>query len=69
MDRGERKGNGNMRDRNDSIRGRIQTESNERGILIEGTIMELGRNLMPGKFPGMYKQECSKLRLLAIVGN
>ena len=32
-------------------------ENNKRDILIEGAIMELGRNLMPGKLPGTHKDD------------
>ena len=35
---------------------RMERESNERDILIEGAIMGLGRNLVLGKFPGIHKE-------------
>ena len=33
------------------------SESNEREILIEGTIMGLETNLVVGKFPGIHKDD------------
>ena len=36
-----------------------EMESNERGILIEGAIMGLGRNLVLGKFPEFNKDDPS----------
>lgn len=42
----------------------MKGESNESDILIEGSIMGLGRNLMLGKFPGI---RFPQLRLIAIV--
>ena len=35
----------------------MKEESNERDILIEGVIMGLGRNLVLGKLPGIYKDD------------
>lgn len=39
--------------------GRTETERKERGILIEGDIMDLVRNLVLKKFPGIYKDDPS----------
>ena len=39
---------------------RMERESNEGNILIEGAIMELGKNLVLGKFPGIHKDDPSK---------
>ena len=37
----------------------MERESNERGILIEGAIMGLERNLVLEKFSGIYKDDPS----------
>ena len=37
----------------------MERESKERGNLIEGTIMELGRNLVLEKLPGIHKDDPS----------
>ena len=37
--------------------GRDGEKTKERDILIEGAIMGLGRNLVPGKFTGIYKND------------
>lgn len=39
--------------------GMTETESKERGILIEGAIMGLGRNLALGKLQGIHKNDPS----------
>ena len=43
----------------DGVGGGTEKESNERDILIEGAIMGLGRNLVPGKLPGIHKEDPS----------
>ena len=52
-------GRGNMRDPDGSIRGGMERETSERIILMEGAIMELGGNLVLGKFPGIHKDDPS----------
>ena len=52
---GEGMENGNMRVLDGPDRGGIERESNEKDILIEGAIMELRKNLMSGKLPGIHK--------------
>ena len=37
----------------------MERESKERGNLIEGIIIELGRNLVLGKLPGIHKDDPS----------
>ena len=42
-----------------SYLGEMEWESNERDILIEGAIMQLRRNLVLEKFPGLCKNDPS----------
>lgn len=37
------------------VGGRMKRESNKRDLFIEGAIMGLGRNSLPGKLPGTHK--------------
>ena len=39
------------------VGARMEGGSNERDILIEGCIKGLGRNLVPGKLPGIHKDD------------
>lgn len=48
-------GNENMRERDRQVGGRIKREKNKRDILRKGAIMGFRRNLVLGKFPGIYK--------------
>ena len=48
-----------MKERDDQVGEGTRWESNERGILIEGVIMGLGTNLVPGRFPGIHKDDPS----------
>ncbi|MGE9641169.1 hypothetical protein ACQP3J_29460, partial [Escherichia coli] len=57
--KGDRMGDGNMRNRDSIVGAEMEMESDERGILIEGTIIGLRRNLVPGKLPGMHKDDPS----------
>lgn len=50
---------GNMRDQDDQVGGGMEKEDNERDILIEGEIIGLGRNLVPGNLPGIHKDDSS----------
>ena len=45
----------NMRERDGQVGGRMESKSNEVGTLIEGVIMELGRNLGLGKHQPIRK--------------
>ena len=49
----------NIKDWEDSVGGRTERESKERDTLIEGASMGLVRNLAPGKFPKIYKDDPS----------
>ena len=51
------RGEGNLWEWDRQMEG--QTESKERGILIDGAIMELARNLAPEKFPRIHKDDQS----------
>ena len=53
--RGEGMGDENMREWQGKEGRGTGWESNQRDILTEGTITGLGRNLVLGKFPGIYK--------------
>ena len=46
-----------LRDWDSQDRGRTETESKERDILIEGAIMELARNLAVEKCPRTHRDE------------
>ena len=54
-----RKREENLRERDDLDGGRIERESKERDILIEGAIMGLTRNLALEKYPGIHKDDPS----------
>lgn len=57
---GEGKGNEKTRERDGLVGGGKERESNDRDILIEGAIVEFGRNLVQGKFPGIHKMTHTK---------
>ena len=48
-----------MKDQEDRVAGGTEGESNERDILMEGAIMELGRNLVLEKFSVIHKDDPS----------
>lgn len=48
-------GNENVREWDRQVGGRIKREKNKRDILRKGAIMGFRRNLVLGKFPGIYK--------------
>ena len=55
--RRKRKEGGNMREWYSQDGGRTEKESKKRDILIEGAIIGLARNLAPGKFQEIHKNE------------
>ena len=50
----------NMREQDAQEEGKIERESKERDILIEGAIKGLARNEALGKFPGIHRMTPSK---------
>lgn len=56
-----------MREQDSRVAGRNERESTERDTLIEGTIMGLGRNLVPGKLQGTHKADPIQERVTGLV--
>ena len=54
---GRRKGQENLRERDDLDGGRTETESKERNILTEAAIMGLARNVTPENFLVIHKDD------------
>ena len=49
-----------MRDQDGRVGGGTERENNERDILMKGSNLKFGRNLVPGKLPGIHKDDPAK---------